>query len=58
MNWRLKDLVAEVESREVVFRNARTVKRAVESIQPEWIFHTAAHWGSSFQTDIQQILEN
>jgi dolichol-phosphate mannosyltransferase len=42
---------------EVDLRDAETLKRAVRSIRPEWIFHLAAHGAYSFQTDAKQILE-
>jgi UDP-glucose 4-epimerase len=55
-HWRLADIVADVSVHKVDLRDADSVKHAVTSIRPEWIFHLAAYGAYSFQSDADRIL--
>jgi nucleoside-diphosphate-sugar epimerase len=53
--WRLADV--DVERVKVDIRDRSAVEEMLETTQPEWIFHLAAHGAYSWQTDRRAILE-
>lgn len=55
--WRIEAIRAEVHICEVDFGNAAALAHIVGSIQPEWVFHLAAHGAYSWQTDLRQMVQ-
>ena len=54
--WRIEGIRADVRLHELQLEDASRVTRVVKRIRPEWIFHLAAHGGSSSQTDAQRMV--
>ena len=54
--WRIQEIRADARLHELQLEDASSVARVVKRIRPEWIFHLAAHGGSSSQTDAQQMV--
>lgn len=55
--WRLKDIAGDVEIHIADLLDAAAVRREVECIRPDWIFHLAARGAYSLQTDVTEILQ-
>lgn len=54
--WRIEGICADARLHELQLEDASSLARVVKGIRPEWIFHLAAHGGSSSQTDAQQMV--
>jgi UDP-glucose 4-epimerase len=57
-SWRLREIRAELDVHETDLRDGEAVRSAVESAEPDWIFHLAAHGAYSWQTDARGIFES
>jgi nucleoside-diphosphate-sugar epimerase len=55
--WRIQAVQADVHLHEVRLENPDDARQVVKSIQPEWIFHLAAHGAYSWQTDFPQMVQ-
>jgi nucleoside-diphosphate-sugar epimerase len=55
--WRLDDVAADVELRDVDVRDAAAVVTTVADTQPDVVFHLATRGAYSWQTDAREILE-
>lgn len=56
--WRLDPISSDVIVHELDLRDRVAVDRAFAIARPEWIFHLAAHGGSSWQTSMRDIIES
>jgi len=56
-NWRLHDLLDAVRLHELTLDDRDAVLRCVTQIQPEWVFHLAAHGAYSWQTNWYDIVQ-
>lgn len=56
--WRLDDIRGSLAVQEADLRDRQTVRTAVASAAPDWIFHLGAHGAYSWQTDTQGIFES
>ncbi|SRR5687767_13615975 len=54
-SWRIESIRDRVTLHEVDLSDTDRVKTAVAAIEPEWIFHLAAHGAYSWQTDAEEI---
>jgi nucleoside-diphosphate-sugar epimerase len=54
-DWRIRDVAGAVRSFSGDLRDASTATEIVRDSDPNWIFHLAAHGGSSWQTDAAAI---
>jgi UDP-glucose 4-epimerase len=55
--WRIEEIQSEIQLHIADFRAPETLLRVLELIQPDWIFHLAAHGAYSWQTDAAQIVQ-
>jgi nucleoside-diphosphate-sugar epimerase len=55
-SWRLKGLSNEMGIYPVDLSNAGDVSRTVAAIQPDWIFHLAAHGAYSWQSNVCRMI--
>ena len=55
--WRLDDIERDMVIHEVDIRDGAGVARAVAVANADWLFHLAAHGGSSWQTAMRDIVE-
>jgi UDP-glucose 4-epimerase len=56
--WRLVGPLAALQVHEADLRDEHAVKRAVDAVRPDWIFHMAAHGAYSWQSDGQGIFQS
>jgi UDP-glucose 4-epimerase len=54
--WRIQGIQADVHLHEVRLENPEDAQQVVTSIQPEWVFHLAAHGAYSWQNDFSQMI--
>ena len=54
-SWRIESIRDRITLHEVDLSDTDRVKTAVGAIEPEWIFHLAAHGAYSWQTDAEEI---
>jgi len=54
-SWRIESILDRVTLHEADLFDAERVKAAIGAIEPEWIFHLAAHGAYSWQTDGEEI---
>lgn len=54
-SWRIASILDRVTLHEVDLFDADGVKAAVGAVEPQWIFHLAAHGAYSWETDGEQI---
>jgi len=55
--WRLQTILTDIHIHEVDLLDKEKLSRLVQTIQPDWIFHLAAHGAYSSQTDLEQMVE-
>jgi dolichol-phosphate mannosyltransferase len=55
--WRLDAVADAVEVRPVELLDAEAIEGGVQSSQPDWIFHLAAHGAYSWQRDAERIMQ-
>jgi UDP-glucose 4-epimerase len=55
-DWRLRDIRSQVSTEAIDLSDAAAVTRAISERKPMWVFHLAAHGGSSFQTDVAEMV--
>lgn len=55
--WRIQAIQADVHLHEVRLEDPEDVRRVINTIRPEWIFHLAAHGAYSWQTDFSQMIQ-
>ncbi len=56
-SWRLQEIAAQLHPHPVDLKNREQVRDAVRRIQPEWVFHLAAHGAYSSQTGFDRMVE-
>lgn len=54
-SWRIESILTHVQIHPVDMADFDALLPVVEQIQPDWIFHLAAHGAYSYQTDWQEI---
>jgi nucleoside-diphosphate-sugar epimerase len=54
--WRLQEIATEVRVLELDLRDTAAIERVVATIEPQWIFHLAAHGAYSWQRDIEAMI--
>jgi nucleoside-diphosphate-sugar epimerase len=54
--WRLKGLRGDTQTHPIDLSDADAVNRTVAAIQPDWIFHLAAHGAYSWQSDVRRMI--
>lgn len=57
-HWRLAEIEPDLRMHSLDLRDATAVGAAIQTVRPEWVFHLAAHGGSSWQTDMREVLES
>jgi dolichol-phosphate mannosyltransferase len=55
--WRIEEIRGSVRLVEANLFDAADTARAVAEVQPDWIFHLAAHGAYSWQNDIERIFQ-
>src|SRR5262245_13036574 len=55
-SWRLADIKGHAPQYPIDLIDADAVRRVVETIRPDWIFHLAAHGAYSWQTDVRRMV--
>jgi nucleoside-diphosphate-sugar epimerase len=55
--WRIESIRADVRLHEVDLQNTESLQRVIGAIQPDWIFHLAAHGAYSSQTSLPQMVQ-
>lgn len=55
--WRLEDVAGDLEATAIDMRDGDALRRVVERVKPDWVFHLAAHGAYSWQNDLRRILE-
>jgi UDP-glucose 4-epimerase len=55
-SWRLADLKGHAPQYPIDLIDADAVRRVVETIRPDWVFHLAAHGAYSWQTDVRRMV--
>ena len=55
-DWRIQDILSELQIYSVDFLDIKVLKSILSMIQPDWIFHLAAYGAYSFQNDTTNIL--
>jgi len=55
--WRIEAIRADVCLHEVDLTDADAVMRVVGAIQPDWVFHLAAHGAYPSQTDLSRMVQ-
>ncbi len=56
-SWRLEEIQREVRILELDLRETAAIGEAVTAIEPQWVFHLAAHGAYSWQTDVEAMIE-
>ncbi|HZQ05147.1 MAG TPA: NAD-dependent epimerase/dehydratase family protein [Anaerolineae bacterium] len=56
-SWRIEDIRESVHLHLVNLLDADSVNSIFQKIQPQWVFHLAAHGAYSWQTNMQPMLE-
>lgn len=54
--WRLDGIAAHLEIPRVDLADSAAAAELVSNVAPRWVFHLAAHGGSSWQQDVQRII--
>jgi nucleoside-diphosphate-sugar epimerase len=54
--WRLAAVRGELRFHDVDLAEEGAVREVVQVVRPEWIFHLAAHGGSSWQRDVRAMI--
>jgi len=55
--WRIAAIRADVRFHEVDLADEGSLTAVVCRVQPDWVFHLAAHGAYSWQTDLRQIVQ-
>jgi len=55
--WRIKEILNDIQLHTVDLSNSESVLKTLTTIQPDWIFHLAAHGAYSWQKDVAQIIQ-
>jgi UDP-glucose 4-epimerase len=55
-DWRLRDLAGLVHRHDADLQERRRVDAAIESIQPQWVFHLAAYGAYSTQDGMERMV--
>ena len=55
-SWRVDEIADSVRFHEVRMTDARGVASHVRRVRPEWVFHLAAYGGSSWHTELRQMI--
>ncbi len=55
--WRIADLRDDFLLHEIHLEDANSIHNLIQKIQPDWIFHLAAHGAYSWQTNPQEIFQ-
>ncbi|MCM8787219.1 MAG: GDP-mannose 4,6-dehydratase [Candidatus Omnitrophica bacterium] len=55
--WRLKNIIKKIKIHYIEFNNTKQIERVVQKINPEIIYHLAAHGAYSFQTNQLEIIK-
>lgn len=56
--WRIADIYDQVTMQFYMPQDLESIDRIFGIVNPDWVFHLAAHGAYSWQTDKQQILES
>ncbi len=56
--WRIKSSLTRINVHRINFLNQDKLRRMVNEIQPNVIFHLAAHGGSSHQTNLSKMIQS
>ncbi len=54
--WRLDDVSGEMRILDLDLCDSRAIQHAVDTAQPQWIFHLAAHGAYEWQTDLDTMV--
>lgn len=54
--WRLESVLSEIQVHVVDVSDAEAVAATFTNVQPEWVFHLAAHGAYHHQTDVRQMV--
>lgn len=54
--WRIETIRTQIRLDEVNLDDITQVKKVVQAIKPEWVFHLAVHGAYPFQTDLHQMI--
>lgn len=57
VKWRIEEIVSQVQLHTVDFGAPDDLRRVLNAIRPDWIFHLAAHGAYSWQNDAAQITQ-
>jgi dolichol-phosphate mannosyltransferase len=55
-SWRLEEIATQVRLFELDLGDTAAIEQAVATIEPQWVFHLAAHGAYSWQTDIDTMI--
>ncbi len=54
--WRLDDVRNDLQTHDISLSDAEALQVCVKKINPDWIFHLAAHGAYSWQNDIERVM--
>lgn len=55
-SWRLDGIAADVSLHEADLEDRQAVRRVVEGVRPDWVFHLAAYGAYPTQTDFERMV--
>lgn len=53
--WRIDEIADRVKIHQFIPGEPRSIEAVFEGVEPEWVFHLAAHGAYSWQTDVDEI---
>jgi nucleoside-diphosphate-sugar epimerase len=56
-SWRLEEVATEARMLELDLCDTAAIARAIDTTEPQWIFHLAAHGAYSWETDIAAMID-
>lgn len=57
LRWRIEDIRTDVHLHKINLCDEEYLRKVVDKIRPDWIFHLAAHGAYSSQTDLRQMVQ-
>src|SRR5215204_6436255 len=55
-DWRLAGVAHDLVRHTLLLGDAEAVDRTVRQLQPDWVFHLAAHGAYSWQSDVREMI--